>query len=94
MYEVFRDRIALTAHRYSHNTVYLEDTEDYDLNSNLNMREFYITDKAGNYIEDIDEENNCSLKKLKTVTSLEKLKFSNTRSQLRVSRRRGIKTNL
>ena len=29
------------------------------------MREFYITDKGGNYIEDIDEATNYSLEKIK-----------------------------
>ena len=54
-HEEFRNKIALTTHSYSHNRKYLENTEDFDKNSSQNMREFYITDKGGNYIEDIDE---------------------------------------
>ena len=44
-HEEFRNRIALTTHSYSHNRKYLENTEDFDINSSQNMREFYITDK-------------------------------------------------
>ena len=44
----FRNKIALTNHSYSHNRKYLENTEDFDINSGQNMREFYITDKGGN----------------------------------------------
>ena len=51
-HEEFRNKIALTTHSYSHNRKYLENTEYFDINSSQNMREFYITDKAGNYIED------------------------------------------
>ena len=29
---------------------YLENTEYFDINCSQNMKEFYITDKAGNYI--------------------------------------------
>ena len=57
-HEKFRNKIALTTHSYSHNRKYLENTEDFDINSNQTMREFYITDKGGNYIEDIDEATN------------------------------------
>ena len=45
--------------------MYLENTEDSDINSSQNMREFYITDKGGNYIEDIDEATNYSLEEIK-----------------------------
>ena len=31
------------------------------------MREFYITDKAGNFIEDIDEAINNSLEEIKLM---------------------------
>ena len=64
-HEEFRNKIALTTHSYSHNRKYLENTEDFDINSSQNMREFYITDKGGNYIEDIDETTNYSLKEIK-----------------------------
>ena len=57
-HEEFRSKVALTTHSYSHNRMYLENTEDFDINSSQNMREFYITDKGGNYIEDIDEATN------------------------------------
>ena len=60
-HEKFRNKIALTTHSYSHNCKYLENTEDFDINSSQNMREFYITDKGGNYFEDIDETTNYSL---------------------------------
>ena len=39
--------IALTTHSYIHNCKYLENTEYFDINSSQNMKEFYITDKAG-----------------------------------------------
>ena len=46
--------------------MYLENTEDYDLKTkSQNMREFYITDKGGNYIEDIDEATKYSLEEIK-----------------------------
>ena len=57
-HEEFRNKKALTTHSYSHNRKYLENTEDFHINSSQNMREFYITDKGGNYIEDIDEATN------------------------------------
>ena len=63
-HEEFRNKIALTTHSYSHNRKYLEKTEDFDINSSQNMREFYITDKGGNYIEDIDEATNYSLEEI------------------------------
>ena len=53
--EEFKSKIALTTHLYSHNRKYLENTKYYHKNSSQNMKEFYITDEAGNYIEDIDE---------------------------------------
>ena len=64
-HEEFRNKIALTTHSYSHNRKYLENTEYFDINSSQNMEEFYITDKAGNYIEDIDEAINNSLEEIK-----------------------------
>ena len=63
--EEFRNKIALTTHSYSHNRKYLENTEYFDINSSQNMREFYITDEGGNYIEDIDEATNYSLEEIK-----------------------------
>ena len=47
-HEEFRNKIALTTHSYIHNRKYLENTEDFDINSSQNTREFYITDKGGN----------------------------------------------
>ena len=38
----FGNKIALTTHSYSHNRMYLENTENFDINSSQNMREFYI----------------------------------------------------
>ena len=64
-HEEFRNKIALTIHSYSHNRMYLENSEDFDINSSQNMREFYITDKGVNYIEDIDEATNYSLEEIK-----------------------------
>ena len=54
-------KIALTTHAYSHNRKYLENTEYYAINSSQNMREFYITDEAIKYIEDINQAINNSL---------------------------------
>ena len=51
-HEEFRNKIALTTHSYSHHRMYSENTEHFDINSSQNMREFYITDKGGNNIED------------------------------------------
>ena len=46
--------------------MYLENTKDYDIKTKIqNMSEFYITDKGGNYIEDIDEATNYSLEEIK-----------------------------
>ena len=67
-------KIALTTHSYSHNRKYLENTEDFDINSSQNMREFYITDKGGNYIEDIDEATNYSLEEIKNCYQFRKHK--------------------
>ena len=59
-HDKFRNKIALTTHSNTHNRKYLENTEDFDKNSRQNMREFYITDKGENYIEDIeDATKNC-----------------------------------
>ena len=73
-HEEFRIKIALTTHSYSHNRKYLENTEYFDINSSQNMREFYITDKAGNYIEDIDEAINNSLEEIKNCYQYRKIK--------------------
>ena len=70
----FRNKIALTTHSYSHNRKYLENTEDFDINSSQNMGEFYITDKGGNYIEDIDEATNYSLEEIKNCYQFRKVK--------------------
>ena len=50
-HEEFGNKVALTTHSYSNNRKYLENTEDFDINSGQKMREFYITDKGGNYIK-------------------------------------------
>ena len=73
-HEEFRNKIALTTHSYSHNCKYLENTEDFDINSSQNMREFYITDKGGNYIEDIDEATNYSLEEIKNCYQFRQVK--------------------
>ena len=73
-HEEFRNKIALTTHSYSHNRKYLENTEDFDINSSQNMREFYITDKGGNYIEDIDEATNYSLEEIKNCYQFRRVK--------------------
>ena len=70
--EEFRNKIALTFHSYSHNRMYLENTEDFIINSSQNMREFYITDKGWNYIEDIDEATNYSLEEFKNCYQFRK----------------------
>ena len=93
-HEELRSKVALTTHSYSHNRMYLENTEDFDINSSQNMREFYITDKGGNYIEDIDEATNYSLEEIKTVTSFVKLRVLNLRSRLNVIIRRELKKKL
>ena len=64
-HEDFRNKIAVTTNTYSHNRKYLENTEYFDINSSQNMKEFYITDKAGNYTKDIDEATNNSLEEIK-----------------------------
>ena len=38
------------------------------------MREIYITDKGGNYIEDIDEATNYSLEEIKNCYQFRKVK--------------------
>ena len=58
------------------------------------MIEFYITDKAGNYIEDTDEAINNSLEKINNFTIIEKLKVLNIRSQLSASTKREPKKKL
>ena len=73
-HEKFRNKIALTTHSYSHYRKYLENTEYFDINSSQNMREFYITDKAGNYIEDIDEAINNSAEEVKNCYQYRKIK--------------------
>ena len=72
--EELRNKIALTTHSYSHNRKYLENKEYFDINSSQNMREFYITDKAGNYIEDIDEAINNCLEEIKNCYLYRKIK--------------------
>ena len=73
-HEEFRSKVALTTHSYSHNRMYLENTEDFDINSSQNLREFYITEKGGNYIEDIDEATNYSLEEIKNCYQFRKVK--------------------
>ena len=75
--EEFRNKIALTTHSYIHIRKYLENTENFDINSSQNMREFFITDKAGNYIEDIDEAVNNSLEEIKNCYQYRKVKSFN-----------------
>ena len=41
-HEKFRNKIALTAHSYSHNRKYLENTEHFDINFSQNMKEFIL----------------------------------------------------
>ena len=73
-HEEFRNKIALTTHSYSHNRKYLGNTEYFDINSFQNLREFYFFDKAGNYIEDIDEAINNSLEEIKNCYQYRKVK--------------------
>ena len=73
-HEEFRNKIALTTHSSSHNRKYLENTEYFDINSSQNMRELYITDKAGNYIEHIDEAINNYLEEIKNCYQYRKVK--------------------
>ena len=90
----FKKKIALTTQSYSHNCKYLENTEYFDINPSQHMKEFYITDKAGNYIEDIDEAINNSLEEIKPVTSFVKLSVLKIKSQPSVSTRREPKKKL
>ena len=73
-HEEFISKVALTTHSYSHNRMYLENTEDFDINSSQNMREFDITDKSVNYIEDIGEATNYSLEEIKNCYQFRKVK--------------------
>ena len=73
-HEELRIKIALTTHSYSHNRMYLENTKEFDINSSQNMREFYITDKGGNYIEDIDEATDYILEEIKDCYQFRKVK--------------------
>ena len=74
-HEEFRNNIALTTHSYcQYNRKCLENTEDFDVNSSQNMREFYITDKGGNYIEDTDEATNYSLEEIKNYYQFRRVK--------------------
>ena len=68
------DKIALTNHSSSHNRKYLENTGDFDINSSQKIREFYITDKGRNYIEDIDEATNYSLEEIENCYQFRKVK--------------------
>ena len=70
----FRNKIALTTHSYRHKRKYLENTEYFDINSSQNMKEFFITDKAGNHIEDIDQGINSSLEEIKNCHQFRKVK--------------------
>ena len=70
----FRNKIALTTHSYSHNRKYLENTEYFVINSSQNMKEFYITDEAGNFIEYLDEAINNSLEEIKNCYQYRKVK--------------------
>ena len=58
------------------------------------MREFYITDKSGNYIEDIDEATNYSLEEIKNCYQFRKSRVLNIRSRLNVIIRREPKKKL
>ena len=51
----FRSKIALTTHSYSHNRTYLKNTEYFDIIYSQKLKELYMCDKAGDKIEDIDE---------------------------------------
>ena len=89
----FRKKIALTTHSYNINRKYLENTEYFDINSSQNMKEYYITDKAGNNIEDIDKTINNSLEKNKNCYQFRKVKSFKIRSQPSVSTRREASWN-
>ena len=58
------------------------------------MREFYITDKVGNYIEDLYEATNCTLEETKNCYQFRKLTVLNIRSQPSVSIKRELKKKL
>ena len=73
-HEEIRSNVALTTHSYSHNCMCLENTEDFDINSSQIMREFYIKDEGGNYIEDINEATNYSLEEIKICYQFRKVK--------------------
>ena len=62
-----RNKIAIITHSYSHKRRYLENTKNFDINSSQNMKKFYITDKAGNYIEDKEDAINHSLEEIKKL---------------------------
>ena len=47
------------------------------------MREFYIIDKAGNYIEDIDEATNYSLEEIENSYQFRKVRVLNIISRLK-----------
>ena len=93
-HEEFRNKISLTTHSYSHNRKYLENTEDFDINSSQNMREFYITDNGVNYIKDIDEASNYSLEEIKNCYSFVEFRVLNIRLQSSVIIRREPKKKL
>ena len=73
-HETFRNETNLTIHSYSHNRKYLENKEYFVINSSQNMKDFYNTDKAGNYIEDLDEAINNSLEEIKNCYQFGKVK--------------------
>ena len=56
--------------------MYQENTVDFDINSSQNMRDIYIyiTDRGGNYIEDIDEAKNYSLEEIKNCYQFRKVR--------------------
>ena len=72
--EEFKNKRTLNSHSYSHNRLYLENTKYFDINSSLNMREFYFTNKSGNYLEDIDEVIINSLEEIKYCYQFRKVK--------------------
>ena len=78
----------------NHYRKYLQNTEYFDKNSSQNMKEFYITDKAGNCIEDIDEAINNSIEEIKKLLSVQKVRVLIKRSQPSVSTRREPKKKL
>ena len=72
-HEEFRKKIALNTRSYSHFRKYLETTKHFDISSSQNMKEFYITDKAWNYIEDVGEAINISLEEIKNCYQYRKV---------------------